>query len=62
MNLGPYAKAVVGGIVGGLTAAGTALADGVIEPTEWIGIVLAFIAGTGFVYAVPNKPKPTPEV
>lgn len=52
----PYAKAVVGGVVAALGAAGTALADGAISPVEWIAVALAAIAGTGFVYAIPNKP------
>ena len=52
----PYAKAIVGGVVAGLGAAATALSDNAIDNVEIIGIILAFIAGTGFVYAVPNKP------
>lgn len=52
----PYAKAVVGGIVAGLGALATALSDGAVDGVEVIGVVLAFIAGTGFVYSVPNKP------
>lgn len=52
----PYAKAIIGGIVSGLAAASVALTDGVVTPVEGIAIALAFIAGTGFVYAVPNKP------
>jgi len=55
-KLKPYAKAVVGGIVTGLGTAATALTDGGITPVEWITIILSFIAGTGFVYAIPNKP------
>lgn len=56
MNIAPYAKAIVGGIVGGLTALGTALTDAVVTGPEYVVIALAVIAGTGFVYAVPNKP------
>jgi hypothetical protein len=56
MDLKPYAKAIVGGIVTGLSTAAVALTDGVVTPVETISIVLAFIAGTGFVYAVPNTP------
>lgn len=55
-HLAPYAKAIVGGIVAGLGTAATALAENGISDVEWIGIVLAFIAGTGFVYAIPNRP------
>jgi hypothetical protein len=57
VDIAPYAKAVVGGVVGGLTALATALVDGVIDPVEWTTIALAVIAGSGFVYAVPNAPK-----
>ncbi|TFD80723.1 hypothetical protein E3T54_02990 [Cryobacterium sp. Sr8] len=57
MNMfSPYAKAIVGGIVSGLGTAAVALEDGAVSPIETIFIVLAFIAGTGFVYATPNKP------
>jgi hypothetical protein len=56
MNIKPYAKAIVGGVVTGLAAASVALADGKLDAVEIISIVLAFIAGTGFVYAVPNTP------
>ena len=56
MNIKPYAKAIVGGLVTGLAAASVALTDGKLDAVEIISIVLAFIAGTGFVYAVPNKP------
>lgn len=54
MNIKPYLKAVVGGVVAALTTAGAALSDGVFTPVEIITTVLAFIAGTGIVYAVPN--------
>lgn len=56
MKLKEYAKAIVGGIVTALSTVMVALADNAITQTEWITIVLAFIAGTGFVYAVPNAP------
>ena len=55
-NIAPYAKALIGGIVSALAATSVALGDGVVTPVEGIAIALAFIAGTGFVYAVPNKP------
>jgi hypothetical protein len=56
MKLAPYAKALIGGAVAGLGSAAVALGDGVIDPVEWIAIALAAIAGSGIVYAVPNKP------
>lgn len=59
-KLAPYSKAVAGAFVGGLTALATGLADGVVEPVEWVAVALATILGTGIVYAAPaNKPKPT---
>ncbi|MFE9955822.1 hypothetical protein [Micromonospora sp. NPDC005299] len=56
MNWKPYAKAVVGGLVAGLTAFGTALADDRVTNAEWVGVGLATLAALGLVYAVPNKP------
>jgi len=56
MNVSPYAKAILGGVVSGLSAAAVALGDGAVSPVEWIAVALAAIAGTGIVYAVPNKP------
>jgi hypothetical protein len=57
MKLAPYAKAIVGGLVTALSAAVVALTDGIINPVEIITIALAFIAGTGVVYATPNIPS-----
>ena len=59
-TLAPYAKAVAGGLVSGLTALGTALIDGFVSPLEWVTIALAFLLGTGLTYAVPNTPTPNP--
>ena len=60
-TIAPYAKAVAGGLVSGLTSLGTALIDGFVSPLEWVTIALAFLLGTGLTYAVPNSPKePTP--
>jgi len=56
MKISPYAKAIVGGIVAGLSAASVALGDGTVTPVEGIAIALAVIAGTGITWAVPNKP------
>jgi len=57
MKISPYAKAIVGGIVAGLSAASVALSDGTVTPVEGIAITLAVIAGTGITWAVPNKPS-----
>lgn len=53
----PYMKAIVGAATAGLTAAGTALADGTITGPEWVGIALAVVGAFGIVYAVPNTPE-----
>ncbi|MFI6329846.1 hypothetical protein ACIBBG_16285 [Micromonospora chersina] len=56
MGWKPYAKAIVGGAVAGLTALGTALADNHVTPSEWVGVAIATLAALGIVYAVPNRP------
>ena len=56
MNVKPYAKAIVGGLLAGLGALGTALVDNTVTPAEWVGVATATLAGLGIVYAVPNRP------
>ena len=56
MGWKPYAKAVIGGAVAGLTALGTALTDNQVTAAEWVGVAIAALAALGLVYAVPNKP------
>lgn len=58
MNIGMYAKAIVGGAIAGLTALGTALADEKVTSLEWVAIAIATLAGLGAVWAVPNKKDP----
>lgn len=55
-----YRKAIIAGLVAGLTALATALPDGVSGP-EVITIILAIIAGSGITYAVPNKAEKSDE-
>ncbi len=52
------AKAIFGGIIAALTAAGTALAtgDGEITAEGWVAIALAFFSTFAAVYFIPNKP------
>lgn len=50
-----YAKAIAAGLVSGLSAAATALADGSVSAQEWVTIALAFIVGTGLVASVPDN-------
>lgn len=56
MQWKPYAKAIVGAAVAGLTALGTALADNEVTGVEWVGVAVATLGALGIVYAVPNKP------
>jgi len=55
-KLKPYAKAIVGALVAGLTALGTALADNQVTTVEWVGVAVATLGALGIVYAVPNRP------
>ena len=50
-----YAKAIMGGLTAGLSALGTALADGQLTATEWVVVAAAVMAGLGLVWGVPNK-------
>jgi surface antigen len=49
-----YAKAIVGGVVAGLSSAGLAAQDG-FTVQEWIGIALATVTGFATVFWVKNK-------
>lgn len=54
MKPSEYAKAIVGAILAGLTALGTAVVDGNLDAVEWIGIAAAVVATFGTVFRVPN--------
>lgn len=54
-NAKVYAKAIVGGLVAGLSYAIPVVDDGLV-PSEGLGIALAFIVGLGVVGMVPNQP------
>lgn len=49
------AKAIIGAILAGLAALGTALADGTVTPVEIVGIAVALLATYGTVFGVDNK-------
>lgn len=49
------AKAIIGAILAGLAALGTALADGSVSPVEVVGIAVALLATYGTVFGVDNK-------
>lgn len=53
--MGKYAKAIVGAGVAGLTALGTALADGTVTGPEWVGVAIATLGALGLIWAVPNQ-------
>ena len=55
MNIRPYAKAVVGGVVAALSFAVPVVDDGLIV-SEVLGILVAGLTGSGIVWVVPNKP------
>ena len=50
-----YAKALVAFALAGLTALGTALADDVVTQAEWVTVIIAALATTTGVWAVPNR-------
>jgi len=51
------AKAVTGAVLAGLTAWQTALADGEVTQSEWLGVAIAVLTVAGGVWAVTNKPS-----
>jgi hypothetical protein len=53
-KVSPYAKAIVGFVGAGLVAF-LGAQDGGVTGQEWIQILIAALAGSGLVYAVPNK-------
>lgn len=55
-KIAPYAKAVVGALVAGLSAIATSLDDNGLSAQEIVTAVIAFLVGLGVVYGVPNKP------
>lgn len=55
VGIAAYAKAIVAFVVGALTVAFTALADGAVSTQEWVGILLGAFGTPAAVYAVPNK-------
>lgn len=56
----PYAKAITAFLVGGLSVAFTALADGAVSPQEWVGIALGALGTPASVYAITNRGEPNP--
>jgi hypothetical protein len=54
-------KAVAGGVLAGLGALGTALADGAVTPLEWVLVATAAVGIYGAVFGVP-QPAPLPHL
>lgn len=54
MSVKPYLKAIVGGLVAGLTALGTAMTDDTVSTAEWVAVAVATLGALGVVYATPN--------
>lgn len=52
-----YMKAIIGALIAGLTALGTALTDGAVSPVEVVGVVIAALGTFGGVFGVTNAPK-----
>jgi hypothetical protein len=58
MTAAQMAKALVGALIAGLTALGTALADGEVTQGEWVGVAVAALGVLGAVFATPNAADP----
>jgi hypothetical protein len=54
-KIAPYAKAVIGALVGALAALSQALDDDSVTKNEWVGVAIALLGGLAFVFAVPNR-------
>lgn len=50
-----YLKALVGGVIAGLTSLVTALGDNTISGQEWLTAVIATLVAFGAVWGVSNK-------
>jgi hypothetical protein len=50
-----YAKAIAAAVVAGGTAFGTYSVDGSVSGADWVGVLVAALAGAGVVWGVPNK-------
>ena len=58
-NVAPYAKAVVAGLVAGLSVISSALAlDGSLSPQDYVSAALALLVAGSAVFAVPNQIPP----
>jgi len=49
-----YLKAIVAGLIAGLSSIVTALGDNTISTQEWVTAAIAFLVALSAVWAVPN--------
>lgn len=54
-----YMKAVVGALIAGLGALGTAMLNEHVTGQEWTVVAVAFLGALGVIWGVPNTPAPT---
>lgn len=54
-KISPYAKAIIGALVGALAALSQALDNDEVTQQEWVGVVIALLTGLVLVFAVPNR-------
>ena len=59
-RLNPYAKAILGAIVAGITAYQVALLTPGVTANEWAGVAVAVIGAFGTVWGTTNKPATPP--
>lgn len=53
-----YLKAIVGALIAGLGALGTAMLDERVTGQEWTVVAVAFLGALGVIWGVPNAPAP----
>jgi hypothetical protein len=58
MSVREAAKALIGGLLAGLTALGTALTDERVTGAEWVGVAVAALVVLAGVYRTPNEAPP----
>lgn len=51
-----YRKAIAAGLIAGLGAITTALADDLVTTQEWVTAIVAAVVAVGAVYQIPNRP------
>lgn len=57
-----YRKAILAALTSAAAAFTGAIADGQMSGPDWALVVAAFVVGGTSVWAIPNAPKPVPDV